>query len=102
MREKQSKPTGSLHLSGARYPRGMNIAPEEVPNRPFFVKIGKDGVLVALRKLDDQLLSVSEGYRLMVSLTQPFCSLGWTREDAIVKGTYDVSLSPLYVTDLCM
>lgn len=70
MREKQSKPTGSLHLSGARYPRGMNIAPEEVPNRPFFVKIGKDGVLVALRKLDDQLLSVSEDHRLMVSRTQ--------------------------------
>lgn len=72
MREKQPKLTGSLQSAGVRYPRGMNIAPEEVPNRPYFVKIGKDGVLVALRKLDDQLLSVSEGHRLMVSRTQFF------------------------------
>lgn len=75
MGEKQSRLTGSLHFAGARYPRGMNIAPEEVPNRPFFVKIEKDGVLVALRKLDDQLLSVSECHPFIMSQTQYICVL---------------------------
>ena len=48
-----------MYTPGEKYPGGMNVAPENIDeDRPFFVKIGKDGVLAALRKLDAQLQSV--------------------------------------------
>ena len=59
IKDRSPKRSGAMYTPGEKYPGGMNVAPENIDeDRPFFVKIGKDGVLAAPRKLDAQLQSV--------------------------------------------
>lgn len=42
-------------------------------DRPFFVKIGKDGLIAALEKLNHLLIEVSLHRASCRSLSHPFC-----------------------------
>ena len=61
--EKPGADSGLPTSADTKAPRWMHVddSIEDLPSgRPFFIKIGKDGVLSALRKLDEELRKVKE------------------------------------------
>lgn len=64
-----------------------------IEERPFFIPIGKDGVIAALEKLDKQLQDVCPFYRLVLCVLCVRFSFGslflvWTDEVVVEEGTY--------------
>jgi len=49
---------GDLHSSGKNEPTADFLSLDEIEERPFFIRIGQDGVIGALQKLDKQLVNV--------------------------------------------